>query len=281
MTLDKPLDIKKHIRLKGGALERSQNNPYALLRIRSGFSLELQDITIDGNQVDQKDGSLIVYGKLKLKGGVSIKNCSRTEADTPSGAICIAQDGILSMDGGTISGNTGAYGGAVYNEGTFTMTGGIISGNKSQIGVIVNNAGGKFKMTGGEISGNKVTEGCGGVFVEEDCSFSMTGGEISGNEDCAIYTWSDLNIGGSARTDGLLLLNENNRLLINQGLQNNWLISHVELSEIGSVVAVGYSGYQLTQTDLQRVIYQNEECPLKLSGNSIIPTGEEKQILIK
>lgn len=280
ITLDKPLDIQKHIRLKGGVLERGQNNPYALLRIRSGFSLELQDITIDGNQVNQMDGSLIVYGKLKLKDGVSIKNCSRTEANAPSGTICIAQNGILNMDGGTIFNNTGAYGGAVYNEGTFTMTGGEILANESQIGAIVNNAGGKFNMTGGKISGNKVTEGCGGVFIDEDCSFSMTGGEISGNEDCAIYTWADLWIGGSAKADGLLLLNDKNRLLVNPSLQNNWLISYVDVPKTGAVVAVGYNGYQLTQSDLKKFIYKNDECQLTLSENSIITyqneTGNEQ-----
>lgn len=270
ITLNKPLDVDKHIRLKGGKLIRSNDNPYAMLRIRSGYSLELDDITIDGNQLRQKDGSLIVYGKLKLKDGVSIKNCYRTEADSPSGAICVAQGGVLTMDGGSISGNTGAYGSAVYNEGTFTMTDGEISANSGQIGAVVNNAGGEFIMTGGKISSNKVTDGCGGVFVSDNCTFTMTGGEISGNEDCALYTWADLQIGGSAKVDGLTLLNDGNRLLVNPALRNNWQISYVDTPPSGTIIATGRNGYQLTATDFQKVIYYNNICQLKLSGNNIV-----------
>ncbi len=270
ITLEKPLDINKHIRLKGGKLIRSNDNPYAMLRIRSGYSLELEDITIDGNVLRQKDGTLIVYGKLKLKDGVSIKNCYRSEADSPSGAICVARGGVLTMNGGTISGNTGAYGSAVYNEGTFTMTDGEISANSGQIGTVVNNAGGEFIMTGGRISSNKVTDGCGGVFVSDNCTFTMTGGEISGNEDCDLYTWSDLQIGGSAKVSGLTLLNDGNRLLVNPALRNNWQISYVDTPPAGTIVATGRSGYRLAATDLQKIIYYNNVCQLKLSDNNIV-----------
>lgn len=270
IVLNKPLDVNKHIRLKGGPLVRGNDNPYAMLRIRSGYSLELDGITIDGNGVSQKDGSLIVYGKLKLKDGVAIKNCNRQEVDAPSGAICVAQGGQLTMDGGEIAGNTGAYGSAVYNEGTFILTDGEISFNNGQIGAVVNNAGGRFIMTGGKISSNKVTEGCGGVFVSEGCSFSMTGGEISNNEDCALYTWSDLQVGGQAKVNGLTLLNEGNRLLVNPALQNNWQISYVDTPVAGTIVASGYNGYQLTNTDYQKIVYANNLSRLKLSGNNIV-----------
>lgn len=270
ITLHKPLNVYKHIRLKGGSLIRGNDNPYAMLRIHSGYSLELDDITIDGNGVSLKDGSLIVYGKLKLKDGVTIKNCKRIEADTPSGAVCIAKGGELTMDGGTITGNIGAYGSAVYNEGIFTMTDGEISSNTGQIGAVANNGGGQFIMTGGKISSNKVTDGCGGVFVSEHCFFRMTGGEISGNEDCALYTWANLQIGGQAKVDGLTLMNDGNRLLINPSLRNNWQISYVETPPVGTIVAVGYNGYQLADSDLQKVIYYNNVSQLKLAGNSIV-----------
>lgn len=278
ITLHKPLNVYKHIRLKGGSLIRGNDNPYAMLRIHSGYSLELDDITIDGNGVSLKDGSLIVYGKLKLKDGVTIKNCKRIEADTPSGAVCIAKGGELTMDGGTITGNIGAYGSAVYNEGIFTMTDGEISSNTGQIGAVANNGGGQFIMTGGKISSNKVTDGCGGVFVSEHCFFRMTGGEISGNEDCALYTWANLQIGGQAKVDGLTLMNDGNRLLINLSLRNNWQISYVETPPVGTIVAVGYNGYQLADSDLQKVIYYNNVSQLKLAGNSIVTYQTETNV---
>lgn len=278
ITLHKPLNVYKHIRLKGGSLIRGNDNPYAMLRIHSGYSLELDDITIDGNGVSLKDGSLIVYGKLKLKDGVTIKNCKRIEADTPSGAVCIAKGGELTMDGGTITGNIGAYGSAVYNEGIFTMTDGEISSNTGQIGAVANNGGGQFIMTGGKISSNKVTDGCGGVFVSEHCFFCMTGGEISGNEDCALYTWANLQIGGQAKVDGLTLMNDGNRLLVNPSLRNNWQISYVETPPVGTIVAVGYNGYQLADSDLQKVIYYNNVSQLKLAGNSIVTYQTETNV---
>lgn len=278
ITLHKPLNVYKHIRLKGGSLIRGNDNPYAMLRIHSGYSLELDDITIDGNGVSLKDGSLIVYGKLKLKDGVTIKNCKRIEADTPSGAVCIAKGGELTMDGGTITGNIGAYGSAVYNEGIFTMTDGEISSNTGQIGAVANNGGGQFIMTGGKISSNKVTDGCGGVFVSEHCFFRMTGGEISENEDCALYTWANLQIGGQAKVDGLTLMNDGNRLLINPSLRNNWQISYVETPPVGTIVAVGYNGYQLADSDLQKVIYYNNVSQLKLAGNSIVTYQTETNV---
>lgn len=272
IVLNKPLDVNKHIRLKGGVLVRSISNPYAMFRIGTGYSLELDDLKINGNGggVSLKDGSLIVYGKLKIKNGAEIKNCKRYEADAPSGAVCVAKGGSLIMDGGAILGNTGAYGSAVYNEGTFIMSGGEIYSNTGQIGAVVNNAGGRFIMTGGKISSNKVTEGCGGVFVSEGCSFSMTGGEISNNEDCALYTWSDLQVGGQAKVNGLTLLNEGNRLLVNPALQNNWQISYVDTPAAGVIVASGYNGYMLTNTDYQKIAYANNLCQLKLSGNNVV-----------
>lgn len=278
ITLNHPLDVNKHIRLKGGSLLRGNDNPYAMLRIRSGYSLELDDITIDGNGVSLKDGSLVVYGKLKLKDGVAIKNCNRPETNTPSGAICVAQGGQLTMEGGEIAGNIGAYGGAVYNEGTFILTDGVISFNNGQIGAVVNNAGGKFIMTGGKITSNKVTDGCGGVFVSEGCSFSMTGGEISNNEDCALYTWSDLQIGGQAKVNGQTLLNEGNRLLVNPALRNSWEMSFIDTPTAGTIVASGHNGYQLTTSDYQKITYTNNLCLLKLSGNNIITYQSETAV---
>lgn len=270
ITLDKPIDVDKHIRLNGGTLLRGEDNPYAMLRVRSGYSLELDDVTVDGNEVSQKDGSLVVYGKLKLKDGVKIKNCHRNEADAPSGAICVAQGGTLTMEGGVISGNVGAYGSAVYNEGTFVMTGGEISSNTGDIGAVTNNAGGQFFMSGGKIISNKATTACSGVFVIEGCVFKMTGGEISNNEGYALYTWADFYIGASANVSGLTILNNENRLRISSTLLNSLLIRHIYTPTLGMIVASGHDGYQLTELDLQKLTYNNGEYSMKLLNNDIL-----------
>jgi len=100
--------------------------------------------------------------------------------------VGVSSNGIFTMNGGEISGNTitssTSYGGGVNVYGIFTMNGGKISGNTASYGggVCVN---GSFTMNDGEISGNTATRNYssygGGVYVNG--SFIMYGGEISGN----------------------------------------------------------------------------------------------------
>ena len=281
ITLHQPLDINKHIRLKGGPLMRGEDNPYAMLRIREGYSLDLDGVTIDGGNTDLQDGSIIVYGNLRMREGTQLKNCIRTEADTPSGAICVAQSGYVRMDEGvTISGNTGAYGSAIYCEGFFEMYGGEISGNNGQIGAVVVNSGGTFRMYNGKISGNKVTEGCGGIYVGEGCRIEIYSGEISGNAHSDIYAWSNVYAGSPAKVDGLVYFTEGNRLQVMDALQHDWTITFLGEPQPGTVVAVGYTTYHLTESDLNHIHYVDDAYELALEGNTIViakdATGIEK-----
>lgn len=275
VTLHQPLDINKHIRLKGGSLMRGEDNPYAMLRVREGYSLDLDGVTIDGGNTDLQDGSIIVYGKLRMREGSQLKNCIRTEAGTPSGAICVAQSGYVRMDEGvTISGNTGSYGSAVYSEGFFEMYGGEIVNNNGQIGAVVINSGGTFRMHGGKISGNKVTEGCGGIYVGEGCRFEIYSGEVSGNAHSDIYAWSNVYAGSPAKVDGLVYFTEGNRLQVMDSLQHDWTITLLGEPLPGTVVAVGYTTYHLTEADLNHIHYADNAYKLALDGNTIVITKD-------
>ena len=96
----------------------------------------------------------------------------------------IYSKGPLTIEGGTICGNAGYYGGGgVHVAGeTLTMTGGAITGNLSS-----NRSGGgvnleqtaTMSMTGGIISDNAANNMGGGVYAEG--AFTMSGGTISGN----------------------------------------------------------------------------------------------------
>lgn len=275
VTLHQPLDINKHIRLKGGSLMRGEDNPYAMLRVREGYSLDLDGVTIDGGNTNLQDGSIIIYGNLRMREGTQLKNCIRTEADTPSGVICVAPAGYVRMDEGvTISGNTGSYGSAVYSEGFFEMYGGEISGNNGQIGAVVINSGGTFRMHGGKISGNKVTEGCGGIYVGEGCRFEIYSGEISGNAHSDIYAWSNVYAGSPAKVDGLVYFTEGNRLQVMDALQHDWTITFLDEPQPGTVVAVGYTTYHLTEADLNHIHYADDAYKLALDGNTIVITKD-------
>lgn len=275
VTLHQPLDINKHIRLTGGSLMRGEDNPYAMLRVREGYSLDLDGVTIDGGNTDLQDGSIIVYGKLRMREGSQLKNCYRTEAGTPSGAICVAQSGYVRMDEGvTISGNTGSYGSAIYCEGFFEMYGGEISGNSGQIGAVVVNSGGTFRMHDGKISGNKVTEGCGGIYVGEGCRFEIYSGEVSDNAHSDIYAWSNVYAGSPAKVDGLVYFAEGNRLQVMDTLQHDWTITFLGEPQPGTVVAVGYTTYHLTEADLNHIHYADDTYKLALDGNTIVITKD-------
>jgi len=125
-------------------------------------------------------------GELEMKAGSKITGAGHGAVGVDGGG------GKFTMNGGTISGNTGT---GVSVGGTFTMNAGEISGNTANFGGGVSLSsysstaisGPSFIMNGGKISGNTSSNG-GGVYVsggfssgEQGGSFIMNGGEISGN----------------------------------------------------------------------------------------------------
>ena len=112
-----------------------------------------------------------------------------------NGAGILVNGGSLTMEGGSITGNTAVNtGGGVYvtGGGSFTMDGGEISsnttknkngnnGNTGGAGVFVDN--GTVIMENGAIKNNTSAASGGGVYVTgNNSSFTMNGGEISTNK---------------------------------------------------------------------------------------------------
>jgi len=160
----------------------------SLFSVRNGVKLILDNnITLQGKSGNTYTGVVSINsgGELEMKTG------SKITGNDGSGVYV---GGTFTMNGGTISGNTGG-GVFVSVDGTFTMNGGEISGNSNSSGggVFVaygsgSKSGGSFIMNSGKISGNTATSGGGGVIVssgssstEQGGSFIMNGGEISGN----------------------------------------------------------------------------------------------------
>ena len=171
-----------------------------LFMVQSGATLVLDNnITLQG--CGDNLYSLVWVdsgGTLLMNSGSKITGNRSYSIYALGGGVCV--DGIFTMNGGEISGNTNsgsfynnAYGGGVYVRGTFTMNGGEITGNTAPGGLLTGNGGGvyvdtnaSFTIEGGKISNNTATGGWSGgyggaIYVNTNASFTMSNGEISGN----------------------------------------------------------------------------------------------------
>jgi len=165
-------------------------------------------ILIRANRADY-DESYDVPAKLTMTGGNIQNNKAASERSAFGGAVAILGTPKNTVDltnkfimtGGTISGNTAGYGGAIsayaadsYWNGNASVK---ISGNAEITQNTGRNGGGAIalltskaddytstvEMSGGTISGNKTSSKGGGVFLYgKGDSFYMTDGKISDNE---------------------------------------------------------------------------------------------------
>jgi len=154
-------------------------------------------ITLTGGKtLTGTDGhaTLLVNGTLAIDGII----VTHAAGETGSGVI-VNSNGSFTMSQTSdavstkITGNTGQYGGGVYNSGTFILTGGEISGNTADTGSgggVYNQ--GIFDMSGGKIIGNEAIRlasdpdqtGWGGGICNNSSAanaFTISGGEISRN----------------------------------------------------------------------------------------------------
>jgi hypothetical protein len=134
------------------------------------------------------NNTVVLGEKLTLTGGNKLWG----------GAVCIGTNGsesagVFIMEGGEISGNAGASGGAVMiYKGSMRMSAGVIKNNRNDYPEGGARAGGgvyvseytSFIMTGGKIEQNgdrSLTEKGGGIFVDGRGIATMEGGEILDN----------------------------------------------------------------------------------------------------
>ena len=141
-------------------------------------------IHITCNPMSNIPGSLIL-----VSGNIS----GNTADNSNGGGIYIASDCALTMQGGSIDGNTvknsaNSHGGGVFVGGIFTMENGIITKNSSELG---NGGGvnigsnGTFTMSDGTISDNDAGTTGGGVnlgaYGASGATMTLEDGTISGN----------------------------------------------------------------------------------------------------
>lgn len=104
-------------------------------------------------------------GTFYMYGGMIKNNSVNTVANKSYGGVSVYNNGTFNMSGGTITGNTGFYGG------------GVSVGLGVGINHAENKTGDTFTMSGGEITLNTGTYNAGGVYVGcgSDTHFTVFG----------------------------------------------------------------------------------------------------------
>jgi hypothetical protein len=152
--------------------------------VSSNGTFTMNSGEISGNTASDGGGGVYADGMFTMIGGEISGNSG--------GGVYVSSNGTFTMESGEISDNTAGSGVQIVNS-TFTMNNGEISGNSAIFGGGVYVSSGTFTMDGGEISGNSASSNGGGVYIITG-TFTMKGGEISGNSASSdgggVYGWS-------------------------------------------------------------------------------------------
>jgi len=189
----------------------------------SGGYLNINNCTISNNFSAISGGGIYNVGTLTITTSTISSN-----SDAYYGGIYNDNVGTLTIIGSTISYNSAYYGG-IYNEGTLTITTSTISHNSSTDrsgGGIYNR--GTLDITGSSISSNSTTKNGGGIYNHDGCTLDITTSTISHNS----ANWS----GGGIYNDGDTLTITTSTISNNSAAKNGggiYLDSHSETLTIG------------------------------------------------
>ena len=140
----------------------------------------LEDSTLKGFTITHVNG-LIGKGIWNYRSNLSINNCiiSNNNFDYPNAATFgggIGNEGSLTINGSTISGNYAPYGGGIENFGTLTITGSTISNNYSHYGGGIAIWNTLTTITGSTISNNYALYDGGGIYLPYLVGYITIGG---------------------------------------------------------------------------------------------------------
>lgn len=203
------MSISGEISLEGtnAVVKRDPSCSGYLMVINSGDSAVLKNITIDGNSSEATGTTKSMIrdmGSLTIEDGTVLKNNVLRDLGyfCALGGAIVANEGTITMTGGTIENNSANFGGGVFleNHSVMTMSGGVIQNNTAvdgtQSGLYGYAAGGGIDLYGGStlnLTGNAVIKNNssehmgGGISVGTGVTsngpdtLNMTGGSVTGN----------------------------------------------------------------------------------------------------
>lgn len=160
------------------SLTISGNNSVRVIRISSGVTATLQDLTISAGMVSGTGG-----GGVYNQGDLTISNCvisNNQDSGGSGGGIFNDGGGVLTIGDSLISGNSSTYGGGIYNIGTVIIERSTMSGNTATDwgGAFFNNSSASF--TNVTISGNQASWAA--VLTQPGTTNSFTNCTIADNQ---------------------------------------------------------------------------------------------------
>lgn len=173
------------VNLSGVTVKRDASYNGALFSLSGNTTMNLSNVTLDGNKSEVTARSSLVEIKngavLNISTGAKLCNNS-TEWD--GGGVSVeGKNSKLYMNGGSIENNESAYsGGGIYcvDGGYVEITGGEIKNNSAEWGGGLSILVATGVLNGGSITGNSIYGNGAGVYLE-DGEFRLTSGSITGN----------------------------------------------------------------------------------------------------
>lgn len=198
--------LRSKVTLNGGTIRSNKAVNRGGAFVASGAEITLNKILIKGNSAKEggaayinrssstrSDGTKEYYPSVAaVNDGAQITG---NMAETNCGGVIVANEGVkLTMNGGTISGNTAKNGGGAmtWTGATLILKGGSISNNTASVhgGGMYISTGSTLRMEGGSVSGNTARNGGGiymlrsnGEFIGGSVSYNYTKQKVTVKED--------------------------------------------------------------------------------------------------
>lgn len=262
----------------GGRLQRRNNTSRSIIEINSGAHLELENITVDGNNKACKNVVAIqTSGKLVINEKTII--CNNINSDTNGSAIYAGSGAEITMNGGEIRNNKALSYGTIYlGDGSkFVLNGGTVSENtltstdSSYGGCAFYLRTATLTMNGGTISGNKTSDGPGaGIYCSSYGTVHLNGGKISGNkcggdgQGNGVYFSCKQGRDAALYISGNIIMDAGDDIYLGSDLTiekypyitsaiKSPLTLTVDSYKEGRIIAQGTSSYTLTGSDMAKI----------------------------
>jgi hypothetical protein len=140
-------------------------------------------LTINGNGATISGNNAVQVLNIAPGGAnVSINSVTLTAGSNSFAGGIYNNQGTVTLDNSTVSGNTGDYGGGIVNVGTLTLNSSTVSNNSAGVdaGGIYSALGTTLTLNNSTVSGNSAGLNGGGVYVTES-TLTLNNSTISGN----------------------------------------------------------------------------------------------------